>query len=985
MAEAVISMVVDLLGSLPLEKLIKEVSLVSKVQQRVDNLKRNLRSIRAVLHDAENKRWTTNSESVKVWLETLADDAQEMGNVLDQWNTLILKTQIESEFRKRNSVSFFMPTFCFCFPSVNNFSHREISQKIEELDEKVTRAANQIGHLGLIENMARVDTHAEKVLGRLETTSFIDETEVHGRDQDKEVLLDMLMCETSHGVGQGQLEVISIVGMGGLGKTTMAQLTFNNETVKNHFSKRIWVCVSEPFDLLKIASAITENLHKDNQTHIQEKDDSSQTQYGNPPTFQTLEAAFNWISISLRKSRFLLVLDDVWNEEPSKWEPLEIMLKKLDCVGSKVLVTTRKESVARVMGASSTSHIIKLKELNQNECQMIFERRAFKGRNNEEIEELRDVAVQIVKKCKGLPLAAKTLGGLMHFKRSRQEWEGVLRSQLWELKVREVEEYLFGPLLLSYLDLSSFEKPCLLHCSIYPKDYLIDKRQLVELWMSEGYLSCEEEGASVFQNLTMRSFFQDFQEANDIYDDSNVVCKMHDILHDFIQYLTKRECEIIEALNINSDVMKKQRLGDQSTRHLTIAMESKAEFPNLELTDGNKKFLHTFLILRQEKNISTDSSTFLTLKHLRTLNVSKCGLKRLPENIGDLIHLRYLGLSNNPLVKLPKAICNLCNLQTFKLESCRSLLELPESMGKLINLRSLYCYKSDAFSRLPKGISRLTSLRYVDWIEAFGDKTKYLTLRELTKMNCKLKIDYLTIHLKSLVNIEHATEANKVELATWELVSELVIIYQGNRHEFDAAIDFFEPHPKLKVLKVRHSCCRTFSPTWMMSLNLLRDIEFYHCYSISSLPSALGKLPSLESLRFWHFDSRKLGPELLGIMEDHQVERHESTTLFPKLKLLTFRNGENLEEWKTEVPSNNIKLMPYLQTLQFMCCPRLRVLPNFLRRVPLQFIYIYYDSILMEHCRTREGNEWPKISHAKNILLDDVHVQKDGRFIEETI
>ncbi|XP_060971965.1 putative disease resistance protein RGA3 [Cannabis sativa] len=984
MAEAVISVVVDLLGSLPLEKLIQEVSLLNKVQQRVENLKRNLRSIRAVLHDAENKRWTTSSQSVKVWLETLADDAHEMGNVLDRWNTLILKSQIETQFRIRNLVSFFKPSSSyssFCFFKLNKLiSHREISQKIEELDEKVTRTANQIGQLGLIETMTRADSYGvQKVLGRLETTSFIDEAEIHGRDQDKKVLLDMLMCEErGHGIDQGFFEVISLVGMGGLGKTTMAQLTFNNETVKNHFSKRIWVCVSEPFDLLKIASAITEILHKgNNQTYTQEEDDLSQTQCRNPPTFQTLEAAFNWISVRLSKCCFLLVLDDVWNEEYSKWEPLEIMLKKLDCVGSKVLVTTRKESVALVMG-SSTSRVIKLKELNQNECQLIFERRAFRGRNSEEIEELRDVSVQIVKKCKGLPLAAKTLGGLMHFKKSKQEWEGVLGSKLWELNVREVERYLFGPLLLSYLDLSSFEKPCLVHCSVYPKDYLTNKRQLVELWMSEGYLNSEEEGASVFQNLTMRSFFQDFQEANDIYDDSNVICKMHDILHDFIQYLTKRECEIIEALNINSDVMKKWSLGDQSTRHLTIAMESKAEFPNLELSYGNKRFLHTLLILRQEKNTSVDNSTFLTLKHLRTLNLSKCGVKRLPENIGELIHLRYLELSNNPLVKLPKSICNLCNLQTFKLESCRTLVEVPKRMGMLINLRSLYCYKNGAFTRLPKGISSLTSLRFVDWIELFGDKTKYLTLGELTKMNRKLKIDYLTIHLKSLVNIEHANETNKVDLSSWELVNELVVIYQGNRHEFDVAIDFFEPHPKLKVLKVRHSCCRTFSPKWIMSLYLLKEIEFYHCYSISSLPAALGKLPSLESLRFWHFDTRKLGPELLGIVEEHG---DESTTLFPKLKLLTFRNGDYLEEWKTEVPCN-VKLMPCLKTLQFMCCPSLKVLPEFLQMVPLEFVYIYYDSVLMEHCRTREGNEWPKISHAKNILLDDVHVQKDGRYIE---
>ncbi|XP_062074456.1 putative disease resistance protein RGA3 isoform X2 [Humulus lupulus] len=954
MADAVISMVVRLLGSLPLEKIIKEVSLLNNVQQRVENLKRNLRSIQAVLHDAENKRWSSNSESVKVWLETLEDDAQEMGNVLDRWNTLILRSQIENEFdQRRNSVSFFKPSSCFCFPKVNKLiSCREIALKIEELDGKITKTANQIGQLGLLENMTRVATRDVQVVGRLETTSLVDETEIHGREEDKKALLDMLMSERSYGIDQRLLEVISIVGMGGLGKTTLAQLAFNYERVKNHFPKMIWVSVSEPFDLRNIVLAITEILHKEYyHTQIQEKDDSSQIQYNKPPTFQTLEGAFTCISTLLGKGRFLLVLDDVWNEEYSKWEPLEVFLKKLDSVGSKVLITTRKESVARVMGATP-SKIIHLKELNHSECQLIFERQAFKGRNNDEgIKELRDIAVQIVKKCKGLPLAAKTLGGLMLSKRSRQEWEEVLRSQLWELNVREVEQYLFGPLLLSYLDLSSLEKRCLLYCSIYPKDYLIYKKELIELWMSEGYIITEEEGTSIFQNLAMRSFFQDFSETEDEWD-GNVVCTMHDILHDFVQYLTKRECEIIEVLNIDS-VDQKRRLGDQRTRHLTIAMESGAQFPNLELSRDSKLFLHTFLILR---------------------------LHTLPANVGDLIHLRYLELSNNPLEELPDTICNLCNLQTFKLMDCLFLLKLPEGMGKLINLRSLYYWaESHAFSGLPKGISRLASLQYLDWFQVPQNETEYLTLRDLTKMNDKLKINLLALSLDSLVNKEHATEDNKVDLTTWEHVNELMIWPGHPRNEFDFALEYFKPHPKLTVLTVRYYTSHTFSPRWMMSLHLLREIEFTCCLSLKILPAFLGKLPSLESLQFWSFKCGKVGLE----DEDHEQVPF-SSTLYPKLKRLTFMSGKNWEEWEAEVPCSS-KLMPSLQTLTFEDCPRLRVLPGFLQRVPMQIINIHRSSILEEYCRTREGNEWPKISHAKNIIIDHVHVQSDGCYVGVTI
>uniref|UniRef100_A0A803PNP6 Uncharacterized protein n=1 Tax=Cannabis sativa TaxID=3483 RepID=A0A803PNP6_CANSA len=453
----------------------------------------------------------------------------------------------------------------------------------------------------------------------------------------------------------GPLEVISVVGMGGLGKTTLAQLAFNNETVKNHFPKKIWVSVSEPFDLLKIASAIIENLLKDYQTQIQGEDAGEgecRTQYKKPPTFQTLEAAFNWISIRLGKGRFLLVLDDVWNEE------------------------------------------------------------------------------------------------------------------------------------------------------------------------YKGYLNSEEEGASVFQNLTMRSFFQDFQEVEeDVFDDDD---------HQ------KRR-------------LRRFELGDQRIRHLTIAMESKAEFPNLELTDENKKFLHTFLILRQGKSsaVCVDSSVFMSLKHLRTLNLSKCGLKSLPENIGSLIHLRYLEVTNNPLVKLPDTICDLCNLQTFRLEhGCPSLLELPEGIGKLVNLRFLYlggCSRYD-FKGLPK----------------------------------------------------------------------------------------------------------------------------------ETLTPAIGKLPSLETLHFWGLHIKNMGPEILGIAEE------QVTPLYPRLKVLKFTSAENWLEWKTDAPCCDVTIMPCLQSLHFSYCKRLQVLPGFLHNVPLQFIYITEAEILEKHCRVRDKNEWPKISHTKNILLNDIHVQKDG-------
>uniref|UniRef100_A0A803PNP1 Uncharacterized protein n=1 Tax=Cannabis sativa TaxID=3483 RepID=A0A803PNP1_CANSA len=253
MAETVISVMVQLLTSLPLEAIIKGVNELRNVERRVDNLTRKLRSIRAVLQDAENGRWTSNRESVKDWLEMLEDDSHEMTNVLDRWNTLILRSQIKKDFNQRRKFSGNLLGVIASRFRVQIrqrvISHHAILHQIEEIEEKVNVAVGQISSLGLVEKLVTND----QVLSRaLETTSFVDEIEIHGRDLDKKALLQMLMPNDTitHG-HDGPLEVISVVGMGGLGKTTLAQLAFNNEAIKNHFPKKIWYLTKRECEIIE--------------------------------------------------------------------------------------------------------------------------------------------------------------------------------------------------------------------------------------------------------------------------------------------------------------------------------------------------------------------------------------------------------------------------------------------------------------------------------------------------------------------------------------------------------------------------------------------------------------------------------------------------------------------------------------------------------------------------------------------------------------
>uniref|UniRef100_A0A2N9HTE0 NB-ARC domain-containing protein n=1 Tax=Fagus sylvatica TaxID=28930 RepID=A0A2N9HTE0_FAGSY len=398
-----------------------EFKLTASVKEEIQKLESKFRTIQAVLNDAEKRQ--VKEEAVKLWLDKLKD-------------------------------------------------HRDFAYKIKELNEKLDEIIKEREMYGF------ELTGAIEVVERPKTTSFVDVSEICGRDNVKGDLVSILLGKGSE--EEGSPHVISLVGMGGIGKTTLAQLAYNDLEVKSHFEKRIWVCVSEPFDQCRVAKAILEAFG------------------GGHPNSTELQSLLEKICELIERKKFFLVLDDVWTEDSTLWEPFRLALKN---------------------GAQGKI--------------------AFFGKDAEKCEELEVLGRQIAKKCKGLPLAAKTIGSLMRFKRSREQWENVLDSNLWELEDVEkiVEKDLFAPLLLSYYDLPSPLKQCFSYCAIFPKDYVFSSDELVEMWMAQGYINSKEDmeiiAREYFENLAIRSFFQDFEKDED--DGQIQWCKMHDIIHDFAQ------------------------------------------------------------------------------------------------------------------------------------------------------------------------------------------------------------------------------------------------------------------------------------------------------------------------------------------------------------------------------------------------------------------------------------------------------------------
>ncbi|KAL0007009.1 hypothetical protein SO802_008511 [Lithocarpus litseifolius] len=330
-------------------------------------LKTSLLYINAVLNDAEEKQ--INNPVVKGWVNELKDAAYQAQDLLDEIATDASRYKLEAELKSKVQL----------FNLTSHSSSYKIELKLEEILGRLKFLAKQRDLLGLKEGNG-----GEKPSPKRPTTSLVEESGVYGRDRDTEAIIELLLADDGSGYN---MSVIPIVGMGGLGKTTLAQLLYNKLVVEN-FDIRAWVCVSQEFDVFRITKTILEAV-------------TSSTSDTND--LDLLQVRLN---NSLVGRKFLIVLDDVWNENYLDWEVLQTPFKS-GANGSKVILTTRNETAASIARTVRTYH---LKPLTNEDCWLLFAKHAFGNRESTAYANLELIGKEIVKKCNGLPLAAKTLG-----------------------------------------------------------------------------------------------------------------------------------------------------------------------------------------------------------------------------------------------------------------------------------------------------------------------------------------------------------------------------------------------------------------------------------------------------------------------------------------------------------------------------------------------------------------------------------------------
>ncbi|KAL1146399.1 hypothetical protein V6Z11_A11G369400, partial [Gossypium hirsutum] len=597
---AALSVFLELLGGKLLDSALNFVADHKQLHRQLKHWQSILPDIQAVLTDAEEKQ---------IKNERLAYDVDD---ILDEfaYEELRLKLQNTQAQASTSKVRKLIPT-CFTGTSLTLTSFgfkNSMIPKVKDITARLNNLNTRRSNLGL----SKILSQAPPSKGnqpRLQPTSVMDEAvEYVGRHKEKQKMIELLKGNNSDG-----FSVLSIVVMGGMGKTTLAQLVYNDATINESFDLKAWVCVSDNFDAIAITKAILQSIT------------SESCDYSNMDLLQVK------LKEKLSGKSFLLVLDDIWNEKYNDWT----ILRSPFGAGTNIIVTTRLQIVSSMVKPLKAFHLDKLSD---DDCLSIFTQHALNARNFDEHRQFKEIGEKIVRRCNGLPLAAKAIGSLLRTVIYHGEWERIYESEIWDLP--EERCGIIPALRLSYHHLPS-----------YLKRYLVS-----------------------------RSFFQTSSK-----DKSRFV--MHDLINDLAQVVAGKICSKLEGDKQQNryDTVKKFEAFDQLSRYWQLYLT------NVVLVDLLPRLGYLrVLSLSGYKITELPDDVFENLKHLRCLNFSGTDIKYLPDSLCTLYHLETLLLKKcSKLRRLPSKMGNLVNLHYLDIRGANSIERIPFRIDKLTNLQRL--------------------------------------------------------------------------------------------------------------------------------------------------------------------------------------------------------------------------------------------------------------------------------------------------------
>ncbi|XP_074580385.1 disease resistance protein RPM1-like [Curcuma longa] len=744
---------------------------------------------------------------------------------------------------------------------------------------------------------------------------FMDEAELVGISEPREQIIRWLV------EGKSNLQAISVVGMGGLGKTTLVRKVYDDERVKAFFTSHAWITVTQSYTEEVILRSIISQLH----------DEIHETL---PARIETMEVIqlIPLLRRFLEHKRYIIVFDDIWHIHA--WNCFKLALPDDHC-GSRVLVTTRIGDVG-LNCQEACGHVYQLEPLPPAAAWSLFCKKAFRSLPGAACPpELHAISQEIVRVCQGLPLAIVTLAGLLSKKNSVLEWTTLHDNLHAELANNPKLETIMGILQLSYNDLPHHLKSCFLYFSVFPKESSVSSITLIRLWMAEGFIesddseSMERVAAEYIDDLIDRNMV----EVAEHYDYGKVTsCRVHDLFRELIVIKSKEE-------NFSTSLIRQGSQIQEKIRRLSTHNISE---PLLQSTDLSH--LRAFFVFGQNASaISSQSQAnlFSRLKLLKILDLRGAPIESCPFEFGNLPHLRYLSFRHTRIKKLPKSLGKLKNLETLDLKDTY-VTELPKTILNLQRLRHLlaYRYYTDdepplyhvVGMKLPKGISAFRELQKLAYLEVNQDGGIIEELGNLTQ-------------LKRLAIVKLRREDGSNVCSSLEKLKQLKSFSASSSHmgEFLHLEALESPPPFLERLYFRGPLKSL--PNWISSLNSLVSLRLRWSRLPENSLGILEALPNLLELILFH---AYVGAQLFF---------HKGG--FQRLKVLDLEQLDSL---------NHVILdgaMPNLQIMYIRSCAQLKKVPEGIEElIHLKELHLFdMPEVFLQRLWRLKGIDHPKVNH----------------------
>ncbi|GAU16451.1 hypothetical protein TSUD_118000 [Trifolium subterraneum] len=840
------------------------------VGRNLKEIKDELEHFQDLLKDADTKASDEGGadRGAKKWVKRLREASFDIEDVIDEYNMYVASQS-----------SGYIALLQKLFHKIPNLKSYKIACKVDDIKLSVANIKNRIP--------PSVDSKSEKtteggLFSNQDTAAYFNE-EVVGFESSRDELVSWLVDETN------ERKLVAVVGMAGVGKTTLAKHVFDNERVERHFDCRFYIIASQSNTAKDLLIDMINTFYVDSK----EKLPDGLKKMGEIDLIKHVKQY-------LEPKRYLMCFDDVLKEDFSDGIRHAMIENNK---GSRIIVTTKMEKAAKNFMEPFSVHYHNLNPLPHDKALELFYKKVFRGQCPPEFEEMSD---KIVKKCEGLPRAIVTIGGLLLTKpKTIFEWENVYKSLSTDLEGNTHFTKITMFLSRSYDDLPWHLKLCMLYFGIYPEQHTINCKRLIGQWIAEGFVkyeegrTLEEVAEGYLKELIQTSLVQ----VSSVGIDGKVKsCKVHN----FLRRNIIRKMKDLSFCHIMHE--DHEQVTVDVTRRFSIATFSN----NVLRSNSNSGIRAIFVFDKNEFPEYFIGSISIKFKLIKILDFAHSLLNYVPTNLGSLFYLKYLNLSHTKVKALPRSIGNLVNLETLDLRQTE-VHELPMEIKKLTKLRLLPVYykreggdhstlNSTRGVKMQKGIGCLKSLQKLYFLDADHDEKARIQELKMLKQLRKLGI--------RCVKKEHGNELCAA-IREMNFLESLNITAKDGEEILD--LDFVSAPRYFRVVNLKARLTKL--PNWIPKLDYLVKLMLAFCKFVYDPLDSLKNLINLSWLILW--DDAFAGDSL-----------HFQVGGFPKLKELDLTRLNSLSS-----VSIGKGALPALEYFKCNDNPQLKVLPSDLQNL----------------------------------------------------